>query len=651
VSTATPPAIDRVVDGRYRVDAHLAEGGMASVYRAHDLRLDRPVALKVMRPDLARDADFVTRFRREARASARLSHPHVVSVFDQGEDDDIVFLAMELVEGRTLREVIAAEAPLTTRRATEIVDQVLQALSAAHRAGIVHRDIKPENVLVSSHGPAKVADFGLARAVTAGTTSRTTDLLWGTAAYLSPEQVEHGRSDERTDVYAVGLLLFELLTGVKAFAGESPVQVAFQHVHGEVARASDLVSTVPAEMDALVRHATATSPQQRPADAGELRRELHRAVSQLSDAELDATPRTAPQERTERIDLRADATRPVHHATAVVPVQTPRREGTYARTTGNRAPAAPAPPPAGRDARAGGPRRRLGALLTVLLLLIGVGGAATAWYFSAGPGIHSPVPTLVGLSQGQAVQALQSEDLGAEVVQDYSETVPADTVLAASEEPGTSVRHGTVVTLTVSQGPERYAVPAVVGGTLEQAQAALEEANLALGETTERFDEAVPAGQVMSAEPAAGEPLPPGTSVDLVVSAGREPVEVPQVRGATEDEARATLEDAGFVVQVEAERVTDDEVPEGSVSAQTPSEGTAFRGDTVTLTISEGPELVTVPRLIGMSWPEAESLLGDLGLEVVREEIAGGFFDTVRFQSIDEDEEVPVGTEIVLTVL
>ncbi len=271
--------IDRVIDGRYRVQSHLAEGGMASVYRALDLRLDRPVALKVMRPDLARDADFVSRFRREARASARLAHPHVVSVFDQGEDDDIVFLAMELVEGRTLREVVATEAPLPTRRATEIVDQVLQALTAAHRAGIVHRDIKPENVLISTTGEVKVADFGLARAVTTGSMSRTSDLLWGTAAYLSPEQVEHGQADERTDVYAVGLVLYELLTGVKAFPGDSPVQVAFQHVHGEVPTAADRVPTVPAEMDVLIRQATATDPQRRPPDAAALRRELRRSVA------------------------------------------------------------------------------------------------------------------------------------------------------------------------------------------------------------------------------------------------------------------------------------------------------------------------------------------------------------------------------------
>jgi serine/threonine protein kinase/beta-lactam-binding protein with PASTA domain len=641
--------IDRVIDGRYRVEAHLAEGGMASVYRALDLRLDRPVALKVMRPDLARDADFVSRFRREARASARLAHPHVVSVFDQGEDEDIVFLVMELVEGRTLREVIAAQAPLSTRRATEIVDQVLQALTAAHRAGIVHRDIKPENVLISTAGAVKVADFGLARAVTAGTMSRTSDLLWGTAAYLSPEQVEHGHADERTDVYAVGLVLYELLTGVKAFAGESPVQVAFQHVHGEVPTAADRVPTVPAEMDVLIRQATATDPQHRPADAAALRRELRRSVAQLSDQELDARPAVRPGDLTQRIELRGEPTRPVHHRTAVVPVPAtgPRREGTYARTTGNRSPA-PDPHPRPPQARS---RRPLGALLTVLLLLIGLGGAAAAWYFSAGPGVYSPMPSVVGLTQDEAVAALDREDLDATVVRDYSESVALDVVMAASEEPGVSVRHGTAVALTVSQGPERYAVPDVLGRTVDEARAALEEVNLVLGETSEEFDASAPAGQVLAAVPGAGSPLPPQSAVDLVVSAGPEPVDVPQVRGEPEDDARETLEGAGFVVEVAPERVTDPDVEEGSVASQDPAGGTGVAGDTVTLTISDGPELVTVPDVVGRSWEEVEPLLEELGLDVVREEIAGAFFGTVRFQSLEEGEEVPVGTEIVITVL
>ncbi|MGB7447770.1 MAG: protein kinase, partial [Ornithinimicrobium sp.] len=320
MSTA-PPLVERVLDGRYRVDAHIAEGGMASVYRGHDLRLDRPVGLKIMRPDLARDADFVVRFQREARSAARLSHPHVVSVYDQGEDDGLVYLAMELVTGRNLREIIHDDAPLTLKRATGIIDQVLAALGVAHRAGFIHRDIKPENVLTDAAGNVKVADFGLARAVTAGTMSRTSDVMWGTAAYLSPEQVQHGSADARTDVYAVGLVLYELLTGRRAFAGASPIHVAFQHVHESVPRVTDVVPELPSEIDAIIAAATATDPADRPEDAVALRERLSRTLAQLSPEQLDIGGVRLPEDadRASGADEQGTATRPVHHATAVVP--------------------------------------------------------------------------------------------------------------------------------------------------------------------------------------------------------------------------------------------------------------------------------------------------------------------------------------------
>ncbi len=669
MSTVSPPAIDRIIDGRYQVDAHLAEGGMASVYRAIDLRLDRPVALKVMRPDLARDPDFVSRFRREARAAARLSHPHVVSVFDQGEDQDVVFLAMELVEGHTLRDLVAAQAPLSVRRSTQVVDEILQALSAAHRAGIVHRDIKPENVLMTGTGTVKVADFGLARAITAGSMSRTSDLLWGTAAYLSPEQVEHGTSDERTDVYAVGLLLYELLTGVKAFPGQSPIQVAYQHVHGEVPRASETVTGVPAEIEAIIRSATATDPEHRPADAAVLRRELRLGIEQLSEDELDARPDRSARDRgpeapvpTPRDRARRDQvedTVAVHQRTAVVPVHPPsRQEGQFARTTGNRRPAATSGPPHRPAAPARPPipsrrrRRGLTGLLVFLLLLLGGGGAAAAWYYTTGPGVHSPVPALIGLTEPEAVAALEGQDLDPVPLEAFSETVPSGMVMSSSADPGTSVRHGTDVEITLSRGPERYAVPAgLVGGTVQDAQSALTEANLTLGATRDSFDEEVPQGQVLSVSPEAGEPLKPGAPVDLVVSAGREPLDIPEVEGFTQDQATTTLENTGLAVQIAPERVFDTNVPDGSVSAQDPSRGTAYRGDQVTLTVSKGPELVQVPQVIGMPWGEVEPMLKDLGLKVKKEEIAAAFFGTVRFQSIEAGEQVPVGTEIVISVL
>ncbi|HEY3535107.1 MAG TPA: protein kinase, partial [Pedococcus sp.] len=268
----------RVLDGRYRVQSHIADGGMASVYLALDTRLDRDVALKVLRPDLAHDEAFAGRFRREARSAARLSHPNVVAVYDQGEDEGLMFLAMEYVPGQTLREVIRSEGPLTPRAALDLVTPVLQALAAAHRAGLIHRDVKPENVILrEDDGTVKVADFGLARAVSSHTTTSQTGVLLGTVAYLSPEQVERGIADARSDVYAAGLILFEMLTGAKAFTGDSPIHVAYQHVHGSVPAPSSRVASVPAELDSLVALATARDPDHRPADAGELLEQVRRS--------------------------------------------------------------------------------------------------------------------------------------------------------------------------------------------------------------------------------------------------------------------------------------------------------------------------------------------------------------------------------------
>ncbi|MGB3828419.1 MAG: Stk1 family PASTA domain-containing Ser/Thr kinase [Ornithinimicrobium sp.] len=663
MSTAPAPLIDRVLHGRYRVDAHMAEGGMASVYRGHDLRLDRPIALKIMRPDLARDLDFVARFQREARSAAKLSHPHVVSVYDQGDDDGLVYLVMELVPGRNLREIIHDEAPLPIGRASAIVDQILQALSAAHRAGLIHRDIKPENVLTDADGSVKVADFGLARAVTAGTMSRTSDVMWGTAAYLSPEQVQHGRADARTDVYAVGLVLYELLTGMKAFGGDSPIHVAFQHVHDTVPHVAESIPDTPGEVDVLIAAATATEPADRPEDAMTLRAALARVVSQLSNDELEAVPAAvdgstaaAGSEQSEAprgFDI--DATRPVHQATAVVPVRPAGAEGNFARTTGNRT-----PKPAGTPARKGatgssGPRRArrgLGAFFTVLLLLIGGGGAAAAWYFTAGPGIHSDMPVVVGNPEADAVAALRSADLEATVTPSFSETVTPGTVIAASQNPGTSLRHGSTVDLEVSQGPERYAVPDLTGSTVEEATQQLADTELTIGVVTQDFDENLAEGLILRSAPTPqDDPLPPDTAVDVVVSAGPEPIDVPSVVGAEQSEAEQSVQDAGFEVEVEDEQVFDTTVPAGSVATQTPAEGQANRGDTITLTISKGPELVTMPQVIGMQFGEAEPLLKDLGLRVKREEIAQAFFGTVRFQSVDEGEQIPVDTEVTLSVL
>lgn len=293
-SSVQESVVGRVLDGRYRVLSHIADGGMASVYLALDERLDREVAVKIMRHSLTRDETFVSRFRREARSAARLSHPNVVAVFDQGADDGDMFLTMEYVPGRTLREVLSNEGPLTPRAALDLFAPILQALDAAHSAGLIHRDVKPENVILREDGVVKVADFGLARAVTTATTTNASGVLLGTVAYLSPEQVERGIADARSDVYAVGLVLFEMLTGRKAFDGETPIHVAYQHVHGSVPVPSDRVPSVPRELDALVALGTARDPDQRPATAGDYLAEVRRsrAVLSTTDWTCDRLPRS-----------------------------------------------------------------------------------------------------------------------------------------------------------------------------------------------------------------------------------------------------------------------------------------------------------------------------------------------------------------------
>ena len=651
MTAPTSTLLDRVIDGRYQVERELARGGMATVYRARDLRLDRPVALKVMRPDLADDDAFVRRFVAEARAAARLSHPHVVGVYDQGEDGDVVFLAMELVEGPTLRDVVAAHAPMSTRRAMALLLPVTEALAEAHRRGLVHRDIKPENVLLADgrESGVKVADFGLARAVSAAGRQASSELLWGTAAYLAPEQVEQDAVDARTDVYAVGLLLFELLTGRKAFPGGDPLRVAYEHVHGAVPSPRQLVPTVPAPVDALVRRAAATDPADRPHDAADLLAQLRDCLRELDDRQLDAAPApfaaapaTSDGDLTQVVGAAGDSTRHL-------PVGRPAAgEGHYARTTGNRPPRTsattrtPAPRPS---------RRRGGPVLGILLVLLLGGAGYAAWWLLEGPGVHSPMPAVVDLPEDQARALLDAEQLDPVVTYAYSEQVATGVVVSTDQEAGTQLRHGTDVPLVVSQGPERYAVPPLAGLSVDSAREALEGANLVLGAQTRQHHESEPEGRVLSSTPAAGEPLPPGGEVALVVSDGPAPVAVPQVGGRTEQEATAALVDAGLTVTVAPERVFDDAVAEGSVVSQAPTSGQVERGSTVTIVLSQGPELVSVPQVVGRQFSAAEEQLVELGLEVEREDVRGGFFGTVREQSVEPGEQVPRGTRVVLTVV
>ncbi len=630
-SSVQESVVGRVLDGRYRVLSHIADGGMASVYLALDQRLDREVAVKIMRHSLTRDETFVSRFRREARSAARLSHPNVVAVFDQGADDGDMFLTMEYVPGRTLREVLSNEGPLTPRAALDLFAPILQALDAAHSAGLIHRDVKPENVILREDGVVKVADFGLARAVTTATTTNASGVLLGTVAYLSPEQVERGIADARSDVYAVGLVLYEMLTGRKAFDGETPIHVAYQHVHGSVPIPSDRVPSVPRELDALVALGTARDPDQRPATAGDYLAEVRRSRAVLSTTELDLRP-AAPL----ALDGRGTATVRPSLTTAM-----PSGDRTDPQKGRRKAAADSAAPPRR-------PRRWPWAAVLTLLLVLGAGGGA--WWTTQGPGSKTVVPTVAQLTRAEALQLLEQSHLRSDVIESYDEVVPSGIVISQDPVPGRELAKLASVALTVSKGQERYAAPTLVDTPADAAATTLQTTGLQVGTRTDAFSETVPAGTVISQDPPPGAALKRNTVVDVTVSKGRQPIPVTDVTGKPVDEARRVLGAAGLKVVMGA-AVSSETVPNGSVVSQTPPTGTLFRGDTVTVVASKGPVLVAVPGTVGKQRDQAAAALTAAGFTVAYQELLGGYFGTVRSSDPAEGTMLRKGSTVTLTIV
>ena len=622
--------LGRVLDGRYLVLSHLADGGMATVYIALDQRLDRQVALKVMRADLAKDESFVERFRREARSAAKLSHPNVVAVYDQGEDGGHVFLAMELVPGLTLRQVMHSEGPLTPRAALDIMDPMLQALWAAHSAGLIHRDVKPENVILRDDGTVKVADFGLARAIATTTSTAQTGTLLGTVAYLSPEQVERGVADARSDVYAAGLLLFEMLAGSKAYIGDSAIHVAYQHVHNEVPLPSSRVDTVPAALDRLVARASDRDPDRRPGDANELLAEMRRARQSLSPAELNRPPGAA-------LGVGANPTIALSRTAVVPAAMMPAGAGAGVGTgTADR----------WHLPDIGSWRGRSWALIAAALVV----AATTLLFFTAGPGGRTTVPRVVGSTVAAAQKALAAAHLDARVVPAFDENAKAGVVLNGDPRAGREVGRGSTVTLTVSKGPERYDVPQLVGRTQTDAQQRLVEALLSVGPVSKAFSETVPQGQVISTSPAASTPVKRAAPVALVISHGRQPIQLTDWTGQPADKAAAAMTKAKLKVD-SAKQDWNDTIPKGYVISQTPATGTLFEGDLVTLVISKGPQLVPVPSVISEQEQAAMAILEGLGFKVKVDRAFGGYFGTVRFQSVPPGSTAPKGSTITLTVV
>jgi beta-lactam-binding protein with PASTA domain/serine/threonine protein kinase len=655
VDTAvTDPVVGLVLEGRYRLEERLARGGMSTVYSATDLRLHRTVAVKVMAEHLAHDPTFVDRFTREARAAAMLSHPNVVGVSDQGSDQGLVFLVMELVRGRTLRDLLSARGRLTVAEAFAVLEPVLAGLTAAHRAGIVHRDIKPENVLIGVDGVVKVADFGLARAVVGtGQTSQTGGVLIGTVAYLSPEQLERGRADARSDIYAAGIVLYEMLTGHPPYGGDTPLAVAYQHVHHDVPAPSAEVPGLPRQVDDLVARTTRRDPGGRPLDAGAFASELSAVRKELGVEQVPVpTGRSNARPGTLRPTNRP--TRPRHPSdpyTEVLGRQIERNgrtgvlpnmgAGPTMNVNGRR--------PSVDRPRPGVPqhiRRRRARFAVALILLLAVTIGAIGWWL--GSGRWTQIPDLVGKEQAAAIDLLQSAGLDPDCCEEvFSEDVAAGVVMSTDPAPGEVIR-GTDVRLVVSKGQERYTIaPELVGKPVDEVEAQLQQdlpVQLTRGED---YSNDIEAGMVMGFDPAAGTALKRDQVVTIIVSKGHEPVTVPDVTAQSPEQAQSNLEELGFTV----ERVEDGRsaaVAVGEVMALDPAAGaTAEYGSRVKIQVSAGLPLVQVPDVTGKNADEATAILQAAGLQV---DATSFFGNKVRQQVPAAGETVEQGTVVKILV-
>lgn len=626
--------IGRLVDGRYQVRSRIARGGMATVYLATDLRLERRVAIKIMHGHLADDNTFKTRFVQEARSAARLAHPNVVNVFDQGQDSDMAYLVMEYLPGITLRELLKDYKKLTPEQTVDIMDAVLAGLAAAHKAGIVHRDLKPENVLLADDGRIKLGDFGLARAASANTA--TGQALLGTIAYLSPELVTRGVADARSDLYAVGIMMYEMLTGEQPYVGEAPMQIAYQHANDTVPTPSSKNPGVPVELDELVLWATARDPEERPHDARDMLERL-REVEPAIRSPRPAAPRTSATM------VIPDAAMPIGAATAETTV------------IGGAAPVAAAPVAtleASDDEAAtalttsADHRRRRGYWIFALVLLLTGLAAGTGWYFGAGPGAMATVPETATLLPDNARQVLVEEGFEVVDAERNDPRVPAGQVSGTDPGAGQQARRGSTVTMFVSLGPRMLPFPDVVGQPEADARAALGDFTVA-EQSAQQFSGDIAAGAVIAVLGADGNPVgaeyPELGDLTLVVSVGA----VPDVAGLPVGEAEAAIVDAGLVVGY-AEPEFSDDVPLDHVISATPATDPVRPGDTIVLTVSKGQDLVEVPNVItGQTIAQAREQLEALGFTVASN--VPGFLEGAVVASVQNPgagEKLKRGSEV-----
>jgi eukaryotic-like serine/threonine-protein kinase len=558
---------ETVVDGRYRVLHRLGSGGMAEVYCAQDLQLGRKVALKILYRRFAEDGEFVERFRREASSAAGLQHQHVVAVYDRGEYDGTYYIAMEYLEGRSLKTIVQQEAPLDPDRAIDLIIQVLRAARFAHRRGIIHRDLKPHNVIVDADGRAKVTDFGIARAGASDMTQ--TGSIMGTAQYLSPEQAQGHAVSAASDIYSIGIMLYELLTGRVPFEGESAVTIALKQVNERPAPPSAYNPAVTPELEEAVLRALEKDPAHRYPDADAFIAALQAARDGTATAVL--APAAPPP-----------------------PLDPPSEAYVY-----------PEEPLAPREPRDGG--RWWLWLLAVLVAALGLAAVLLL------PGTQKVgVPTVVGVDQANAKAKLRQEGFRVDTVQKTAEQPPGQ-VIGQDPTGGTKAKKGSTVTLTVSAGPQQVSVPQVVGLTVSSARGRLQKAGLDASEREENSD-TVAQGRVISVSPPEGQKVDKGSSVTLVVSSGKPQVEVPDVVGKSFDEAQSTLQAAGFKV-TRADKESDKSP--GTVLSQNPKSGGRIdSGSTIALTVAKEPSQVPVPDVTGEDAPAAIAALSGQGFVI-----------------------------------
>ena len=597
-----------LIDNRYLLKRQIASGGMATIYAGIDTRLDRSVAVKIMHAHLANDEAFVSRFIKEAKATAALSHPNIVSIQDQGWNEGgppAVFLVMELVEGSTLRDLLHQSGSFSTDQAMRLITPILSALAAAHQLGIIHRDIKPENILISNDGRIKVADFGLARNTSlAQTMTAESSVVLGSVSYLSPEQVQRGIADARSDVYAIGILLFEMLLGRKPYDGETPIQIAYRHVNDRIPNVKEFKPEIPDEIADLIFQATAPNPDQRPKDAEQLLNQIRDIQAKLDpkrrqmSLELDLPPVTPKVSKKPKVSIGSafgglkEKTNQLISSNSTNLAKQEDSVGTKKRKVSKRV-----------------KRNRIIALLILLTMIFG-------GYQLLGVGKIS-VPSLVGMNQAEATKVLSELGLTAEVAEEiFSEDIAKGKIISTSPGGGGRVSPAGKVGLVISKGQERIEIPSVTNLTPDLATQKIAELGLTIGDVNEAFDMKIPAGFVIGTDPKSGDKVKRNSVVNIVVSKGVEKVSLISYVGKGGDEALSELTNKGFDVNVVYK--FSDKVFKGLVISQTPESSDSIGlGSKVELVLSKGPEFVFVPNVLGKSKNDASLDLENLGLKVV----------------------------------